>query len=151
MELNVHYKYDELNRYYYLTTAGAELITGIDQLDKVWANPERRLKKQGLLLKTLMVLSTNDDTRRRCSRQDYVEYAQYKFTEQRTAVLTMLGEIAEWAYDVDGDRIAYEETNTMKIVGMLPITIRTIGRTSGMLDFSSIVFTVPEDEYRVGY
>jgi len=149
--LDTHYKYDTFGRYYYLTPLGAELITGLDSLDGVWSNAERRLKSQGSILKTLMVAFQSDTYVARSSRQDIIEYWQYSDTTKRNAVLKMLGYMAEWAYDVDGDRIAYEERNPMDIYKLLPLQIKVEGKNSDMLTVSKLSYTVPEDEYQVGY
>lgn len=152
MELNVHYKYDTFGRYYYLTTAGAELITGLDQLDKVWSNPERRLQSMGKIFKEIMCLTSSLESRPRYRRLDYIEYIQYKNeNDELDDILYMLGEMAEWAYDVDGDRIAYEEGNPMDIIKLLPYTIRNRGRSTGLIFIGKQQYTVDEDEYRVGY
>lgn len=150
-QLDTHYKYDTYERFYYLTPTGAELLTGLDDLDGLWQNAERRLKSQGRLLKSLMTLATDDDNRERRSKQDYVEYAQYIDTNKRKSVLIMLSHMAEWAYDVDGDRIAYEERNPMDVFKLLPLPLRIEGRNSGLLDLAPTTFIVPEDEYQVGY
>lgn len=149
--LGTHYKYDTYERFYYLTPVGAEYITGIQELDSEWKNVANRLKRQGRLLKYLMIWCTNDDNRPRMSRQDFIEYAQYTFDDQRKSVLFMLREMCEWAYDSDGDLIVYEERNSMDAINLLPITIRIEGSKSGLLDGSQPNYVIPQDEYQVGY
>ena len=152
LTLGTHYKFDEFGRYYYLTPTGAELITGIDTLDNDWKNVEWRLKSQGKLLKEVMVYTTNDDLRRRYSRKDFIEYVQFKDSNnERNDICFMLGEIAEWAWDVDGDRIAYQEGSPLDVVNKLPFTVRTRGANTGLIYFGETIFAVPEDEYQVGY
>lgn len=149
--LNTHYKYDTFGRFYYLTEEGAQLVTGNDEIISNWSNGSYRLKLQGKILKALMSYAINDDQRIYKSKQDFVEYAQYTFTNKRNSVLKMLGEMAEWAFDSDGDLMVYEERNPMDAYNYLPITIRIEGRNSGMLDMSYVEFMIPEDEYQVGY
>ena len=151
LTLGTHYKYDEFGRYYYLTPTGAELITGIDTLDNDWKNVDWRLKSQGRLNKYLMQYCPNDDTTTYYSRKDYIEYAQYTFEDKRDSVLRLLGELAEWSWDSDGDRIAYEDKGALEIINKLPFTMREEGRASGMLDMTPNSFAIPEDEYQVGY
>jgi hypothetical protein len=151
LTLNTHYKYDTFGRYYYLTPVGAKLITGIDSLDADWENVEWRLKSQGKLLKFLMSFATNDDLRSQYSKQDYVEYAQYKFDEVRNSVIKLLGELAEWSWDSNGDRIVYEERNPLDAYRMLPITMVIEGQKKGLLTLASHQFFVPTDEFQVGY
>ena len=152
LTLDTHYKYDAFGRYYYLTPVGAELITGLDRLDGVWTNVERRLKSQGKLLKTVMTISYSNDYRNRYSRKDIVEYLQYKNSNnEQDAIFYMLGEIAEWAYDSDGDRIAYEERNPFDVIRLMPITVKQKGQESGLIFFGKTVYAVPEDEYQEGY
>ena len=149
--LETHYKYDEFGRYFYLTPEGAELITGIDNLSSVWTNIERRLKNQGKQLKYFMSFATNDDLRPQYSKQDYVEYIQWTDENAQKSVLKLLGEYAEFAYDVDGDRITYEERNPIDIFRLLPITMVIEGEKYGLLTLAAHQFYVPEDEYQVGY
>jgi hypothetical protein len=149
--LDTHYKYDTFGRYFYLTPTGAELITDIDSLDNDWTNVERRLKSQGRILKSLMSFATNDDLRPQYSKQDYVEYAQWTDTTIRNSVLKLLGELAEWSWDSDGDRIVYEERNTYDAFNLLPITMRIEGEKKGLLTLAQHQFYVPDAEYQVGY
>jgi len=150
--LDTHYKYDTFGRYYYLTTEGAELITGIDALSSVWKDSDKRLKSHGKLLKMVMTISTSGDFRKRYSRKDIVEYLQYKnLNGERDAIFYMLGELAEWAYDSNGDRITYEERNPFDVVNYMPLTIKQKGQESGLIFFGKTIYSVPEDEYQVGY
>jgi hypothetical protein len=151
LTLGTHYEYNEFGRYYYLTPTGAELITGIDTLDNDWKNVEWRLKSQGKTLKYLMSWAMNDDLRKQHSKQDYVEYIQYSDTNARNSVLKLLGELAEWAWEVDGDRIVYEERNPKDAINLLPITMRIEGEKYGLLYLGQHEYIVPEDEYQVGY
>jgi len=150
--LNNHYKYDTVGRYYYLTPVGAELLTGIDDLDAVWKRVERRLKNQGKLLHEVMCL-TNDETRiPRYSRRDIVEHAIYKdLNNERNDTIFMLGEMVEWAYEEDGDVITYEERNPFDFIKHLPFTIQARGRSSMLIYLGKLNYIVPEDEYQVGY
>lgn len=145
------FKYDELGRYYYLTPTGAEKLTGIDTLTTDWKQPERRLKKQGLILKSIMSMSTNDNLLPRCSRKDFIEYTQYADEETRRNVFQLLSEFAEWSWDIDADRMTYEERNPYDVVTMMPITMKMIGHSSGLIYMGQTCFEVPEDEYQVGY
>lgn len=152
LTLGTHYLYDEFGRYYYLTPVGAEKITGIDTLDNDWKRVEWRLKSQGKLLKEIMVYTTNDDLRPRYSRKDFIEYKQFKnLNNERNDICFMLGEIAEWAWNTDGDRIVYEEGGPLEVVKKLPFTIRTRGANTGLVYFGETIYEVPEDEYQVGY
>ena len=149
---NEWYKYDELGRYYYLTPVGAEALTGIDSLSTDWNDAERRLKKQGQLLKTVMTISTSDDKRPRRSRKDYIEYIQFKNpNSEQNFIFQMLSEIAEWSWDVDGDRMLYEEGDNMKVLNALPITVKQLGHDSNLIFYGKTIFEVPEEEYQVGY
>lgn len=149
--LDTDYKYDSINRYYYLTDTGAKKITGINDFNIAFSDVERRLKKQGQLLKSLMVMCPNDIGLSRISKKDFIEYTQYTYEEKRKDVLYMLGELAEASYDDDIDRIIYEAKKTLTIKELLPITIVQRGYDSGMMDFANVNFVVPEDEYQVGY
>lgn len=152
LTLGTHYKYDTFARYYYLTPTGAELITGIDSLDNDWKNVEWRLKSQGKLLKTIMSFTLNHDQKQEHTRQEIIEYRQYKNDNgELNDILYMLGEMAEWAWDTDGDRIAYEERSPHDVVNLLPITIRQKGRDSGLIFFGVTQYDIPEDEFEVGY
>ena len=151
LTLDTHYKYESTYRYYYLTLEGAELLTGIDSLGSVWKDADRRLKSQGKLMKTVISYTKNNDYDT-YTRQDIVEYKLYKNEDNELDdLLFMLGEMAEWAYDTNGDRIAYEERNPMDMINLLPITIRQKGRESGLIFFGKCTEIIPEDEYKVGY
>ena len=147
--LNQDYLYDSNYRFYYLTKIGAEKLTGLNFT--VWTDVERRLRKQGQMLKSLMCFATYNNFNDRKSKKDYIEYKQYSDLTKREAVLLMLGELAEASYDTDLDRLVYEEQDTYTIIKLLPYTMVEIGRNSGMITRASINFEVPEDEYQVGY
>lgn len=149
--LNTHYKYDTDDRYYYLTPTGAELITGNDELSTVWKNVERRLQSHGQQLKSAMCYARTPNYQQPYTRQDYVEYEQYANNSAKSDVMYMLGQWAEWAFDVDGDRMFYEERNPFDAYNMLPFTIKERGRRNYMLYNGVIDFTIPTAEYQVGY
>lgn len=150
--LNTHYKYDTEERYYYLTPTGAELLTGLDELSTLWKNAERRLKSHGQQLKSVMCYSRNDSAATRFSRKDFVEYKQYANPNgELQDVLYMLGQWAEWAYDIDGDRIFYEERNPFDAINLLPFTIQERGRRNYMIYDGYTDFEVPIAVYQVGY
>jgi hypothetical protein len=152
LTLDTHYKYDEFGRYFYLTPVGAELITGIDSLDNDWNNVERRLKSQGKLLKMIMSFSLNDNSRKRYRRQDVIEYLQYKnANNEQDDIFYMLGELAEWAWDDDGDRMVYQERNPFDILKYMPLTIQQRGEASNLIFFGKTRYEVPIAEYQVGY
>lgn len=151
LNLNKHYKYDTFGRYFYLTPTGAELISGIQVLDKDWITAENRLKSQGRIFKTLMSFATNDDLRPQYSKKDYVEYAQYTDENVKKCVLVLLGEFAEASWETDLDRMVYEERNPLDAFNMLPITIRIEGEKYGLLTLAQHQYFVPTDEYQVGY
>ena len=54
--LNQDYLYDSNYRFYYLTKIGVEKLTGLNFT--VWTDIERRLRKQGQMLKSLMCFAT---------------------------------------------------------------------------------------------
>lgn len=153
MELNTHYKYDTLGRYYYLTPVGAELITGIQDIDLVWANAISRLKNQGSQLHEIMCMNSVEGyDAPRFRRRDIVEHMIYKnLNNELNDTLYMLGEYAQWGYDVDGDRITYEERNPYDIIRLLPFTITNRGRSSKLIYMGVMDYEVPSDEYQVGY
>lgn len=151
LTLNTHYKYDEWARYFYLTPTGAELITGIQVLDNDWITAERRLKSQGKILKSIMSYSINNEVTQ-YSRQDIIEYKQYKNqNEEQNAIFYMLGELAEWSWDSDADRMTYEDGNPYDILKLLPMTIKQMGRKTGLIFMGRVTDIIPEDEYQVGY
>ena len=81
---------------------------------------------------------------------DWVEYRIFKnTTNEAEIVYRMLVEMAEWAYNTDGDMKVYEDDASFE--DYVPLTVKTMGYSTGIKFKGDIMNGVPEDVWRVGY
>lgn len=145
---NENVKYDTDGRFYYLTQVGAKAETGYD-LTSIWPNAEKRLKKHGRTLKRWLTMNPYNNSHLPQRRPiDFFEYIVFKNDNNEAAqVYEMLVEMAEWAYDTDGDRAVYEDGGGERV----PETVKDIAMTHGLQMIGNVNIFIEDDEYRVGY
>jgi len=145
---NENVKYNTTGRFYYLTSVGAKKETGYD-LTSLWPNTEKRLKKHGRTLKRWLTLNPYNQSHLQQRRPiDFFEYMVFKNNnDEAQYIYEMLVEMAEWAYDTDGDRAVYEDGGGASV----PETVKQIAQTQGLQMIGNCNIFIEDDEYRVGY
>lgn len=142
-------KYDTDGRFYYLTIVGAEKETGYP-LATLWGNnTANRLKKHGRTLKRWLTENPYNTMHMPQYRPiDLFEYLVFKNTnDEAKQIYEMLVEMAEWAYDTDGDRAVYEDGGGARV----PNTVKDIAHIHSLRMLGNANIYIEDDEYRVGY
>ena len=145
---NTKIKYDTTGRFYYLTAVGAKEETGYDLTTK-WANADSRLKKHGKTLKRFLTLNPYNNNHENQYRPiDLFEFMVFQnANDEVNYIKEMLVEMAEWAYDTDGDRAVYEDGGGARV----PITVIDIAQTRGLQFIGDAEVFIEDADYRVGY
>lgn len=149
LEEDNNVKYDTDGRFYYLTLVGAELETGY-ALGNLWkTNAENRLKKHGRTLKRWLTQSPYNTSYSPQYRPiDFFEYMVFiNNNDEAKQIYDMLVEMAEWAYDTDGDRAVYEDGGGATV----PHTVKEIAQASGLRIVGKVNIFIEDDVYRVDY
>jgi hypothetical protein len=151
IETSKFWEYDLNGHFYYLTVAGAEEYTGYD-ISTRWKNASKRLKKQGRDLHRFLTTSAHNVKPIRYRHKDIIEYFIFlNPNDEQQAVIDMLSEIVEWAWEEDGDKKQYEDKYVDGNGSKMPQSVIDIGKTAHLYFKGEIHYEVPEDEYRVGY
>jgi len=147
IETSTNWLYDTEGHFYYLTVAGAEEYTGYD-ISTGWNNAQKRLKKQGRQNHRYLTRSPYNMIGKYQNHRDIIEYSIFKNDNNEVQeVIDMLVEWVEASWDSDYDRIAYEEKGNSKA----PASVIDVANQGNLKFNGRIHYTVPEDEYRVGY
>lgn len=149
--VNNNIAYDSTGHYYYLTVVGAELETG-HALNNVWTNAQARLKKQGRdLMRWLGNNVYNGSHLPRSRPVDWLEYEIFiNSNGEATHIYNMLIEMAEWAYETDGDKKQYEDNATSQ--DFVPIGVKHYAKSCGLKTNGDVRGAeIPVAEWRVGY
>lgn len=142
---NTYVEYDTDGHFYYLTPLGVDHYTGYDTTTEWNA---KRSWKQGRQLHRYLTRSPYNAVGKYKNHRDIIEYSIFKNSnDERQQVIDMLIEFAEAAWDSDYDRIAYEESGTAK----MPASVIDVANQGNLKFTGRIYYTVPADEYRVGY
>lgn len=138
--------YNEKERFYYLSEAGAIKYTGKTHILSLWENPSWRLENMGRLLADDYKRSVYNHRKERYRNVDHIEYNIFLNERgEREAIARALGlfAIAADDYDLDVDVMAGEK--------MIPHVIQKPLRQAGLYFQGRYSRPVDEDVYQVGY
>ena len=144
IETNDYVAYDLDGHYYYLTEAGLTVLADIPA--NLWANAQRRAKRQGKMLYDFYTSSGYNGNRERYRHKDLIEYKIFKNEHnERQAIIDALVYLAEES--------EYDELDLKLRNGEVkwPISIINPLHSCGVYFAGEMLGYVPLEEYRVGY